>query len=106
MCASPAGPGGIVEFGGPEELTALAVVRAFEETRGLPYRTRHIPRPLLAVGSRVLAGVRPDIASVMAMALHTDTRRGTWDATPLRHLGITARSTITYIDELARAAQR
>ena len=94
---------GILEFGGPEALTRMDVVHAFEAALGRPLAVRHVPRPVLSLGHRALSRLKPEIASLMGMALYSDTHPATWDDTPLRAAGIEPRSTLARITELAGA---
>jgi NADH dehydrogenase len=91
----------VVEFGGPEALTRMEVVARFEEVTGAPLKVRHVPRVALSVGHRVLARPKPEIASLMGMALYADTHPATWDDTPLREAGIDPRPATHFIREAA-----
>jgi NADH dehydrogenase len=97
-------PPHVVEFGGPEALSRLQVVAAFEKAAGRKYKVRHVPVPVLAVGHRVLSRIKPDLASIMGMALFFDTHPGTWDDTPLRQAGIDPRPATEYIQKVAGVA--
>ena len=90
-----------IEFGGPDPMTRNEVVRAIEAATRRPLTVRRVPRAALRVGSRVLAPVKQELASVLALALHADTHRPTWDAEPLRRLGIEPRSARDWIAALA-----
>lgn len=93
-----------VEFGGPEAITPNEAVAAYERAAGRSFTVRHVPRPVLAVACRVLARPRPALASVMAMALHSDTHASTCDDRPLRAAGIDARPATDYIRQAAAPA--
>lgn len=95
--AVAADPPRMVEFGGPEALTRLQVVARFEQATGRPLRVRHIPRAVLSVGRRVLARPKPEVASLMGMALYADTHPATWDDGPLRDAGIEPRPVERFI---------
>lgn len=84
-------PAEVVEFGGPEELTRMEAVAAFEEAWGKTMHVRHVPRPMLSVGHHVLGRIKPEMASLMGMALYSDTHPATWDDKPLRDAGIIPR---------------
>jgi uncharacterized protein YbjT (DUF2867 family) len=90
-------PPRVVEFGGPEALTRLEVVALFEQATGRPMRVRHVPRAAMSVGRRVLARTKPEIASLMGMALYADTHAATWDDAPLRDAGIEPRPVAPFI---------
>jgi len=94
-------PPHVVEFGGAEALSRLQVVAAFEKAAGRKYRVRHVPVPVLTIGHRLLGRIKPDLASIMGMALFFDTHPGTWDDTPLRQAGIDPRPATEYIQRAA-----
>jgi NADH dehydrogenase len=96
-----ADPPRVVEFGGPEPLSRLEAVAAFERATGRRLRVRHVPRPALRLGSIVLAGLKPELASLMGMALFSDTHPATWDDAPLRAVGIEPRPVTAFIDATA-----
>jgi uncharacterized protein YbjT (DUF2867 family) len=91
------GPPDIVEFGGPEALSRMDVVALFERAMGAPLKVRHVPRAALSAGRRVLARPKPEIASLMGMALYADTHPATWDDAPLRDVGIAPRPATEFI---------
>jgi uncharacterized protein YbjT (DUF2867 family) len=96
-------PPEVVEFGGPEALTRMEVVSRFEQATGAPLKVRHVPRAALSVGHRVLSRAKPEIASLMGMALYSDTHPATWDDAPLREAGITPRPASEFITGAASA---
>ncbi|MGM0386009.1 MAG: SDR family oxidoreductase [Actinomycetota bacterium] len=96
-------PPAVVEFGGPEALTRMEVVTAFEKATGRTLKVQHVPRPALAVGHRALSHIKPEIASLMGMSLFSDTHEETWDDKPLRDAGIDPRPATAYIEEVAAA---
>lgn len=96
-------PPAVVELGGPDALTAREVLAVWEAETGRPFAVRRVPRPALAVASRLLARVRPELASVMAMALHADTTPFGGTDEPLREAGIEPRPLRDYVRaEVAR----
>jgi hypothetical protein len=60
----------------------------------------HAPRPILRVGASVLSRWKPEVASLMGMALYSDTHAITWTAQPLIDRGIQPRTTTEYIAAL------
>jgi NADH dehydrogenase len=96
-------PPTLVEFGGPEPLTRMEVVSRFEQATGAQLTVRHVPRAALSVGHRVLSRAKPEIASLMGMALYADTHPAAWDDAPLRDAGITPRPATEFIQGAARA---
>lgn len=91
-----------VSFGGPEALTRMEVVAAFESATGSPMKVRHVPRPMLSLGHRVLGRVKPELASLMGMALFSDTHPSTWDDRPLRDAGIPPHPASAFIGRSVR----
>jgi NADH dehydrogenase len=107
MCAHLAvvpDPAEEVSFGGPEELTRMQVVAAFESATGSPMKVRHVPRPMLSLGHRLLGRIRPELASLMGMALFFDTHPATWDDKPLWDAGITPRPASAFISQSVRGS--
>lgn len=90
-------PPEVVEFGGPEELTPMQVVAAYEAATGRTFKVRHLPRWLLSVGRRVMSRVQPDITQGLGLELFFDTHPGTWDDSPLREAGIEPRPASEFI---------
>ncbi len=94
-------PPTVVEFGGPESLSRLQVVEAFESATGRTFKVRHVPKVAMSIGHRALSRIKPEMASLMGMALFFDTHPGTWDDTPLREAGIDPRPATAFIKEAA-----
>jgi uncharacterized protein YbjT (DUF2867 family) len=93
----------IVEFGGPDALTRTQVVAIFEDAAQRRLRTLHVPRAALRAGMRVLRRVRPELASVMGLALSADLDDARWTDAPLRALGIEPRGIREYVNETVAA---
>lgn len=81
-------PPRMVEFGGPEGLTRNQAVDVYEQALGAPVKRRHVPRPALAAGARLLKRIKPNLASVMGQSLMADQRPSQADDAPLRDLGV------------------
>lgn len=90
-------PPQVVEFGGPEALTQMQVVSAFESATGTAFKVRHIPTLLIKIVHPVLARVQPDMALGMGLQLFFDTHASTWDDTPLREAGVEPRPASEFI---------
>jgi hypothetical protein len=58
----------------------------------------------MVAGSRALRPVKPEIASVLALALYFDRHDATCTAEPLRELGITPRTAADYLAEVVARA--
>lgn len=94
-----------VEIAGPEALSRIEAVAAFEKALGRPIRTSHVPRIAMRVGAVLMRRPRPALASVMGMALFDDLNETRVGDGELRALGITPKPVGAYIDEVtARAA--
>ncbi|MCB0910624.1 MAG: hypothetical protein KDB60_03285 [Propionibacteriaceae bacterium] len=76
---------------------------AYESATGRAFTVRHVPRWVLGLGSRVLARIRPTLASAMGMALYFDTQPSTWDDTALRAIGIEPRAATAFIRQQVAA---
>ncbi len=98
-------PPAMVEFGGPEHMTRRQVVDAFEAEFGHRFRRVRVPRVLLRLGARALRRAKPEVASVLGMALAADLTGSPWTDEPLLRLGITPRPATTYIRDLARETE-
>lgn len=96
-------PPDVVEFGGVELLTRTEIADAFDSAFGVTMKRTHVPRTMLRVGAGALSRVKPEIASLMGMALYSDTHPITWTSQPLTSRGIEPRTTTAYITSLASA---
>jgi uncharacterized protein YbjT (DUF2867 family) len=90
-----------VLLAGPEALSVEEAVAAFEQRLGTRMHVRHVPRVAMRVGRTLLKPVRPELASVMGMALAGDLSDTAVDATGFRELGIEPRRASTYIEAVA-----
>jgi NADH dehydrogenase len=97
-------PPSAVDFGGPERLTRHEVVDAFERFIGARFRRVTVPRPVLAAGCRLLRTAKPEVASVMGLALTSDEEESRLTDRPLRELGIEPRSTTETIERMVRTS--
>jgi NADH dehydrogenase len=94
----------VIQLGGPEELTRHQVLDAFERAYGIRLRRFTVPRAVLEVGARALRRWRPDIASIIGLALVRDREGERVSPEPLRRLGIEPRPTSECITQMAQAA--
>jgi uncharacterized protein YbjT (DUF2867 family) len=90
-------PPQVVEFGGPEALTQMQVVAAFEEATGKEFKVRRIPTLLITIVHPLLARLQPEMALGMGLQLFFDRHASTWDDTPLRDAGIDGRPATEFI---------
>ena len=98
-------PPGELDLGGPEALTRHEVVDAFEHALGARIRRIAVPRPVLAFGTRALRRRRPELASILGIALSMDVGEEV-GAEGLRTLGIEPRPASAHIAARARAVAR
>jgi hypothetical protein len=82
-------------------LSALEVADAVEATYGITVKRTHVPRLMMMAGARVMSGMKPEVASLMGMALYSDTHPITWTDEPLTSRGIHPRKTTDYLTMLA-----
>jgi uncharacterized protein YbjT (DUF2867 family) len=86
-----------VGLAGPDAVSALEALEAFEGMLGHPLRARHVPRIALRVGRVVLRPIKPEIASIMGMALAGDREDTSIGDEGFTALGIEPRGARTYI---------
>ncbi|ADB74501.1 SDR family oxidoreductase [Geodermatophilus obscurus] len=98
-------PPGELDLGGPEALTRHEVVDALEHALGVPMRRIVVPRRALAFGARALRRRRPELASILGIALSMDVGEEV-GAEGLRTLGIEPRPASAHIAARARAVAR
>lgn len=89
---------------GPESVSMDDIVAMWHELTGREVHVSHIPRPALAVGSRILRPFKPALASTMGMALHADRTESNATPSTLRSLGIEPRPVRAYLQELAQGS--
>ncbi len=96
-------PPSTVVLAGPEALSRVGAVRAFEAATSRSMRVRHVPRAMLRVGRVAARPFRPAVASVMGMALSTDVHDMQAADDAFRDLGIQPRPVSAYIAGLCQA---
>jgi uncharacterized protein YbjT (DUF2867 family) len=102
--AAMADPPEAVSLGGPEELTRHQVIDAFERACGGRFRRFSVPRAVLWLGARALRRWRPELASLLGLALVRDLEGERVSPEPLRRLGIEPRPTSEHITRMAQTA--
>lgn len=65
----PSAVGATIEFGGPDELTALEIVAIFERLSGRRARRQHAPVPVIRVVARLLAPFNPVLSRQLRLAV-------------------------------------
>lgn len=94
--ALAADPPRVVELAGPEKMTRNELADLIEEVAGRPMQRRHLSPALLRAASRLLAPVRPAVASLLALGLLLDSRESGDDAA-FAQLGIAPRPVSDYV---------
>ena len=81
--ADPALRDRTIEVGGPEDLTAMDVVRVYERLAGRRARVTRLPLPVLRVASRLARPLHAGIAQVLQAGVLGDGVDQRFDAAPL-----------------------
>ncbi len=63
-----------IDVGGPEDLTLNQVVTIFEQLRGSPVKTPHMPVPMMRLMSAVMQPANPTLARLIQMSVYMDTQ--------------------------------
>jgi NADH dehydrogenase len=71
--------GGVVDVGGPENVTNMDVVRLYEEQAGRPAKVSHVPLPALQVLYRLLRPFHPWLSGVLRISILVDRTDQTFD---------------------------
>ena len=79
VLTDPAKRSGVVDVGGPENLSNMDVVRLYEEQAGHPAKVSHVPLPALQVLYRLLRPFHPGISGIMQVSILTDRTDQTFD---------------------------
>jgi len=79
----PDARGEIIEFGGPDNLSALEVVAIFERLAGRPAKRRHVPLAVMRAMTRVLPLVNPVFARQVKLGLLSATADASFDMRPV-----------------------
>jgi uncharacterized protein YbjT (DUF2867 family) len=90
-----------VGLAGPDALSADDAVAAFSRALGRPFEARHVPRIAMRIGRTLMRPVKPEVASIMGMALAGDLEATTIGDEGFRSLGIEARGARAYIDSVS-----
>jgi uncharacterized protein YbjT (DUF2867 family) len=96
-------PPNVIEFGGPEAMSRNEAITMAERLTGRRIKHQHVPRWLLRLAMRLLAGPYEGLASALGLVLLRDLRDSYWDDTPLQQRRIAARSASAFLKEQARA---
>ena len=90
-----------LDLAGPEALSANEAIVLFERAIGRPLRASHVPRAALIAGRTLLRSVKPEVASIMGMALAGDRADTTVGDDGFRSLGIEPRPASEWIARVA-----
>ncbi len=82
---------------GPRSCPACRWSQPSRLRRAEALKVRHVPDAAMSIGHWALARMKPEVASLMGMALFFDTHPGTWDDGPLREAGIEPRPASAFI---------
>ncbi|HYO41769.1 MAG TPA: NAD(P)H-binding protein [Candidatus Limnocylindrales bacterium] len=92
-----------IDLAGPEPMSASEAAVAYERAIGRPLKTSHVPRIVMRVGRTLLRPLKPEIASIMGMALASDLAATEVGDEGFRDLGVEPRPASAYIAEVAAA---
>jgi uncharacterized protein YbjT (DUF2867 family) len=97
-------PASTVDLAGPEAMSAVEAVDAFQRALGRPLKARHIPRVAMRVGKTLMRPIKPEVASIMGMALASDLADTPVGDEGFRSLGIDPRPSSAWIEASAATA--
>ena len=92
------------DLAGPEAMSAVEAVDAFQRRLSRPLRTTHVPRVAMRVGKTLMRPVKPEVASIMGMALASDLADTPIGDEGFRSLGIDPRPSSAWIEAAATTA--
>ena len=72
VLTDPALRGGVVDVGGPENLSNMEVVRLYEQRAGRPAKVSHMPLPALQVMYRLMRPFHPGLSAVIQISILAD----------------------------------
>ncbi|HEY1640177.1 MAG TPA: SDR family oxidoreductase [Streptosporangiaceae bacterium] len=84
VIGDPAARGGVLEIGGPANLTLNQLAGAVQAADGRTRPPRHLPRPVLRVMASTAGRARPELGRQVRTALAMDTADLTFDAAAAR----------------------
>jgi len=96
-------PPAMVEFGGPEAISRNEAIAIAESLTHRKMKVQRMPRRIARLAIRLLNGRKDGLASVFGGGLVQDLRTGDWTDEPLRHRGITPRSTTDFLRDQAES---
>jgi uncharacterized protein YbjT (DUF2867 family) len=90
-----------IDLAGPEPMSASEAATAFERALGRPLKRSHVPRLVMRVGRTLMRPLKPEVASIMGMALASDLADTQVGDEGFRGLGVEPRPASAYIAEVA-----
>jgi uncharacterized protein YbjT (DUF2867 family) len=79
VLTDPALRGGVVDVGGPENLSNMDLVRLYEAQAGHPAKVSHVALPALQVMYRLMRPFHPGLSAVMQISILADRTNQTFD---------------------------
>ena len=98
-------PPRLVNLAGPDGVSRVEAADMLSEAMGRPMRRQHLPHVALQLGSRLLRGRNPTLASIMGMGLAMDSRDSSVGPEGFAALGIRPRSVRSFLQQRAEAAR-
>ena len=98
-------PPRLVNLAGPDGVSRVEAADILSAAMGRPMKRQHLPHVALQLGSRLLRGRNPTLASLMGMGLAMDSADSSVGPEGFAALGITPRSVRSYLQERAEAAR-
>ena len=92
-----------IDLAGPEPMSASEAAAAFERALGRRLEVSHVPRLVMRVGRTMMRPLKPEVASIMGMALASDLEDTPVGDEGFRGLGVEPRAASAYIAEVAAA---
>jgi uncharacterized protein YbjT (DUF2867 family) len=89
-----------VDLAGPEPMSASEAAEAYERAIGRPLRRSHVPRLVMRAGRTLMRPIKPEVASIMGMALAADLAATQVGDEGFRDLGVEPRPASAYIAEV------
>ena len=90
-----------IDLAGPEPMSASEAAVAYEHALGRPLKVSHVPRIVMRAGRTLMRPIKPEVASIMGMALASDLAATQVADEGFRGLGVEPRAASTFIAEVA-----
>ncbi len=93
----------MVKFGGPEAISRNEAIAIAESLTHRTMKVQRLPRPIVRFAIPLLNRSNDGLASIFGVGLIQDLYSGDWTDEPLRHRGITPRSTTDFLRDQAES---